>query len=274
VQNGAQGLKGRAGDLADTIRAFKPTAHALRRINEQLATRKSNIKRVIHNFSLVAGELGTKDDQLARFVQDSNAVFAILARQEASLRATVHGLPSTLTATHAALDKTDRLASELGPALQALRPAARQLGPTLASVRPFLRKTTPVIRDQIRPLVRATNPLVTELRPTMRNLSAATPNLVTSLQIVNKLLDMLAYNPPGQEEGYLFWNAWVNHLGASIFSTQDAHGPIRRGLLVVSCNALNVIDNVAQVNPVLATIVGLVNIPRSSAVCPSGGTGG
>ena len=97
VQNGATGLKGRSQDLGDTIRAFKPTAHALRRINSQLAQRKSNIKRVIHNFSLVAGELGTRDDQIARFVDDSNAVFSVLARQESAIRATVRGLPQTLT---------------------------------------------------------------------------------------------------------------------------------------------------------------------------------
>jgi phospholipid/cholesterol/gamma-HCH transport system substrate-binding protein len=274
VQNGATGLRGRAGDLDRTIRAFKPTAHALRRINVELAQRRTNIKRVIHNFSLVAGELGTRDDQIARFVDDSNAVFSVLARQEAAIRATVSGLPSTLTTTRTALEKTDTLASQLGPTLQALRPAARELGPALTQIRPFLRQTTPVIRDQIRPLVRATNPLVTQLRPTLRDLSAATPNLVVSLQVVNRLLDMLAYNPPGQEEGYLFWNSWVNHLGASLFSLQDAHGPIRRGLLLVSCNALNVLDNVAQVNPVLATIISLVDLPRSSAVCPSGGGGG
>ena len=38
-----------------------------------------NIKRAIHNFSLVMGELGTKDRQVAEFVQNSNAVFATLA---------------------------------------------------------------------------------------------------------------------------------------------------------------------------------------------------
>ena len=42
----------------------------------------------------------------------------------------------------------------------------------------------------------------------------------------------LAFNPKGPEEGFLFWASWVNHAGASIFSTQDAHGPIRRGLVV------------------------------------------
>jgi phospholipid/cholesterol/gamma-HCH transport system substrate-binding protein len=82
---------------------------------------------------------------------------------------------------------------------------------------------------------------------------------------------MLAYNPAGDEEGYLFWFAWVNHLGASVFSTQDAHGPIRRGLLVANCNALEIISNVAQVNPALGLVIQLVNLVRASAVCPQSG---
>jgi phospholipid/cholesterol/gamma-HCH transport system substrate-binding protein len=271
---GAEGLDGRGDDLGDTLQQFKPTAHALKQINGALASRRNNIKRAIHNFSLLSEELGDKNDDIAKFVVDSNAVLSVLAGQEASIRATLRGLPSSLALTQRALASTDELAGELGPALGKLRPAARRLGPTLSSVRPFLRETTPVLRDEIRPLVRAANPLVTELRPTMRDLSAATGDLYTSLQIVNRLVDMLAYNPPGVEEGYLFWFSWVNHLGASLFNTADAHGPIRRGILVANCNALDVIDSVAQVNPQLGVVIGLINIVRASAVCPSGGTNG
>jgi phospholipid/cholesterol/gamma-HCH transport system substrate-binding protein len=271
LNDGALGLKGRGKDLGDTLREFKPTARALRQINGALATRRDSIKRAIHNFSLLSQELGGKNDEIARFVVDSNAVLSVLAGQESSIRSTLRGLPPALSETRSALGKTDTLARELGPALQKLRPAARRLGPTLASVRPFLRETTPVLRDQIRPLVREANPLVTELRPTMRDLSAATGDVLTSLQIVNRLVDMLAYNPPGVEEGYLFWFSWVNHLGASLFNTADAHGPIRRGILVANCNALDVIDNVAQVNPQLGVVIGLINIVRASDVCPQAG---
>ena len=265
---GAEGLRGRRKDLADTFRRFEPLGRDLRAINEQLARRRQNVKRVIHNCSLLAEELGGKDDQLAELVDSSNAVFSALAEQEADIRATVRELPAALTETRTALDKAGTLASELGPASEALRPAARALAPALRETRPFLRRTTPVIRDQLRPLVRAANPVVTELRPAMRDLAAISPDLRESLGILNRALNMVAYNPPGEEEGYLFWMSWVNHLGASIFSTQDAHGPIRRGLFMANCNALDVVDNVAQVNPSLSVIVALLNPVRNSALCP------
>jgi phospholipid/cholesterol/gamma-HCH transport system substrate-binding protein len=270
LSDGAQGLKGNGRELANTIRRFEPTARYTRDIAEQLATRRRNIKRAIHNFSLVVDELGGKDDQLAEFVENSNAVFASLASQDANLRATLRELPSTLTATRTALGKAEVLADELGPTLQALRPGARALGPALRQTRPFLRETTPVIRDEIRPFVRASRPLVTELRPAMRDLSALTPKLLRSFRVVNALLNTLAYNPPGDtEEGFLFWASWVNHLGPAVFSNQDAHGPIRRGLVVVGCQSLQVLENIVLGNPQLGVLTQLLEAPDRADVCPT-----
>jgi phospholipid/cholesterol/gamma-HCH transport system substrate-binding protein len=263
------GLRGNDKNLADVIRRFEPTARDLRRINEGLAERRTNIKRVMHNFSLLAEELGAKDDEIAEFVENSEAVFATLAGSDQDLRATLRELPSALTATRSALGKSEALARELQPSLTALRPAARALGPALRQTRPFLRQSTPIIRDKVRPLVRAANPLVAELRPTMRDLAAAAPDLTQSLDQLNYIFDLLAYNPPGEEEGYLFWASWVNHAGATIFKIQDAHGPIRRALFTASCNALEIVDNVAQVNPALGVIITLLNPVRDSALCPS-----
>jgi phospholipid/cholesterol/gamma-HCH transport system substrate-binding protein len=265
---GASGLDGRGKDLGDTIRTFEPTAASLRKVNAALAQRSRNIRHVIHNFSLLSDELGSKDDQLARFVDDSNAVLGILARQESSIRGTLRELPGALSETQDALGKTGDLAAELGPALSELRPGARALAPTLRQVQPFLKDTTPVIRDSVRPLVRASRPVVAALRPTMRDLSAATPDVLSTFKILNTAFDALAYNPPGAEEGSLFWFAWLNHLGASLFSTQDAHGPIRRGLVIASCETLSILDNVKQVNPVLGSIIALSNFPSTSVVCP------
>jgi phospholipid/cholesterol/gamma-HCH transport system substrate-binding protein len=269
LSDGAQALGGNGRALANTIRRFEPTARDTRRVAEQLATRRRNIKRVIHNFSLVVDELGGRDDQLAEFVENSNAVFATLAGQDASLRATLQELPSTLDATQSALGKTRTLADELGPTLQALRPGARALGPALVQTRPFLEQTTPVIQDEIRPFVRAARPAVKELRPAMRDLSALTPDLLRTFRVVNRLVNTLAYNPPGSaDEGFLFWASWVNHLGPAIFSNQDAHGPIRRGLVVVSCQSLQILENIILGNPQLGVLTQLLEAPDRLDVCP------
>ena len=279
LSDGGQALGGNGRALANTIRRFEPTARDTLAIAGPLATRRKNIRRVIHNFSLLVGELGSKDDQLAAFVDSSNAVFAALAEQDTNLRATLAELPSTLDATQSALSKTTALADVLGPTLEALRPGARALGPALVQTRPFLRETTPVIKDEIRPFVRAARPAVQELRPALSDLSAVQPSLLTTFKIVNQLLNTLAYNPPGsKDEGFLFWASWVNHLGPAIFSNQDAQGPIRRGLVVIGCQSLQLLENVVLGNPQLGTLVQLLNAPTSQQICPKstsqvGGTG-
>ena len=269
LAGGAEGLRGNGKPLADTLRRFEPLARDTRAVASQLARRQVNIRRVIHNFSLLVEELGGKDDQLAEFVQNSNAVFAVFAAQDASLRATLAELPSTLTETRSALAKTGRLARVLGPALEDLRPAARALGPTLQEVQPFLRTTTPVIQDEIRPFVRAARPNVTQLQPALADLSAVAPDLLTSFKILNALVNTLAYNPPGaSDEGYLFWASWLNHLGPTLFASQDAHGPLRGGLVLISCTSLALLDNVIRQNPQLGVLTQLLDTPPRSQVCP------
>ena len=117
------------------------------------------------------------------------------------------------------------------------------------------------------PFPRASRPTVKELKPAMRDLAAAAPDLTRTFKVVNNLLDMLAYNPPGEEEGYLFWVSWANHLGNQIFTTQDAHGPIRRGLFITTCQDIPVLNQVAQANPLLGTLTDLLAIPKQN--CPT-----
>ena len=277
VNGAAEGLRGNGRNLSKALRRFEPTARYTLRLTKALAERRENVRRSIHNFGRVIDAVGDKDEELAQLVDSSAAVFRSFARQDARLQEAVRLLPGALEATNEGVTKARVLADELGPAASRLRPAARALGPTLRRMRPFLRETTPVIRDQLRPFARAALPTVRDLRPAARDLAALTPDLLQTLKIVNYLLNELAYNPPGPaEEGYLFWASWANHLGATLFATQDAHGPIRHGIVVVGCSGLETLDQVAAANPQLATLIALLNPVRSSVACaksaqPQGG---
>lgn len=268
VGGAGEALKGNARNLSATFRRFEPTGRDLAALTEQLAERRLNIKRSIGNFSKLTRAVGAKDQDLARLVDSSNAVFRAFSNQDDRLRAALGLLPGSLEATNTALAKADKLARELRPTLRDLRPAARALAPSLRRTRPFLRETEPVVRTQLRPFSREALPTVKSLRPAARDLAALTPNLLNSLQIVNSLLNTLAYNPPGDaDEGYLFWQSWVNHLGGTIFNTQDAHGPVRRGLIVIGCSGLATLDQIKRVNDNLATLIDLLNPVLRSQVC-------
>jgi phospholipid/cholesterol/gamma-HCH transport system substrate-binding protein len=270
VAGAGEGLDGNAENLSAAFKRFSPTGRDLKAITEKLAERRVNIRRSIHNFSQLSQTLGKKDKELAQLVDSSNAVFHAFADQDVRLREALGLLPSTLAATNTALIKANRLGKTLGPTLGALRPGARALGPSLRQTRPFVEKTMPVIRDQLRPFARDALPTVKLLRPAARDLAAATPKLTTALKVVNVLFNELTYNPPGDaDEGYLFWTAWANHAGATVFATQDAHGPIRHGIVQISCASLNVLQQLKQVNQQLGTLVELLNTPPADKVCPS-----
>jgi phospholipid/cholesterol/gamma-HCH transport system substrate-binding protein len=239
------------------------------KITTLLSQRQANLRRVIHNFQLLSTELSTRDASISAFIVSNNAVFQHLANQDANLQATLQLLPPTLVQANSALSKTGRLANALGPSLQALRPAARALGPALVQTRPFLKQTTPIIKNQLRPFTVASIPTIRKLKPAAQDLAALTPNLVTTFKVLNYALNELAYNPPGaRDEGFLFWTAWANHLGASVFATQDAHGPIRHGLVEITCSASQVLQQVIAGDPQLSVITQLANLPPPSSICP------
>jgi phospholipid/cholesterol/gamma-HCH transport system substrate-binding protein len=276
----APGHEGQAAaDLRQTFKRFEPTNRDLDAIMSQIAQRKRSVRHVIHNFRLITDELARTDGTLGRFVESSNRNFQAFAAQDAALREALGLLPGTLQVANTTLAKANKLGVTATSAFQDLRPFARGLGPALRDVRPFLRQTTPVIKNQLRPFTRIAQPTVRDLRPAAADLAVTTPHLRRTFGVLNSLFNLFAYNPRGKEEGFLFWQTWLNHAGATVFNTQDAHGPIRRGLIIVSCGALGVLDNIIRANPQLSVLTQLLNAPSRAQACgqqvpggPAGGT--
>ena len=264
---GAQGV-GDGTQLRQTFKRFEPLSRDGRKATRLLIARRKNIKRSISNFQKLATELGDKDRDLAAFVDSANANFEAIANQDANLREALRLFPGALTETRDTLEDVGTLAANLGPALSKLRPGARALAPSLRATRPFLRQTTPAIRDQIRPFARDVRPTVRDIRSAATDLAVVAPQLTASFKVLNSLFNTLAYNPRGSEEGYLFWASWLNHAGASIFAQQDAHGPVRRGLVIISCPNLRTLDEVIRpTTPNLDILTRLLNPPDRAVIC-------
>ena len=273
LSSGAEAFEGDApAQLRETLKRFEPTARDARKVNAQLSKRRTNIRRVIHNFQELSTELGSKDRQLAAFIDSANANFEAIANQERSLRESVRLLPDTLAQTRDTLRTVSRAAADLGPAFQKLRPGARALAPALRQVRPFNRETTPIIRNELRPFARDSRQAVRDTKEAAEDLVVATPRLTRTVGVINSIFNTLAYNPRGSEEGYLFWSAWLAHAGATLWGTQDAHGPVRRGLVFIGCRALtNVLPAAQRRRPALDLRIQLLNPPPAEQVCPRSG---
>jgi phospholipid/cholesterol/gamma-HCH transport system substrate-binding protein len=258
--------------LANTFRRFEPLSRHSAQATRLVAQRRRKLRRLMHNLSLIAGELGSRDRQLAAFVDANAAVFRRFASQNERLGEALELLPGTLASTSAALGHADALGSTLRTGLRDLAPGARALGPSLRRVRPFLTETTPVLRDQLRPFAREAQPTARQLVPATRDLAETVPELASFTDTLNAIVDELAHDPPGNDakgQGYLFYVPWAGHNTNSVLSSQDGVGPTRRSLVLFSCGSLQLFKIFASPrrNPTLSTLMQLLNAPVHEEVC-------
>jgi phospholipid/cholesterol/gamma-HCH transport system substrate-binding protein len=242
IAGAGKGLRGRGDDLRETLRRLEPLHRDLARVTRATASRRRALKRLVHNYSLLVGELGRRPADLRRLVSSSRAVFDALAAEDGNISIAAARLPGALRRSADTLVEVQGFAEELQPTLESLREPIRKLPATNAALRPFLSETTPVLRDEIRPFVRAARPFTSDLSAAASDLSRAAPDLTEGLGQLNRFVNMGAFNPGGAEgldglsisaqrqrqEGFLYWLAWTAQNGVSLFNTADAQGPWRR----------------------------------------------
>src|SRR5215204_2201179 len=151
---GGQGLNGRGKDLGKLLGSLGPINRELARLNTQVAKRKENLKTLIHNMNLLFGTVGEDGEGIRQLVTASNQALGAIASQAPDVERTVSLLGPTLRTTRVALTKTDELATELGPAINSLRPFAPKLKPVNDSLADLAKTTYDPVKDDIRPFVR------------------------------------------------------------------------------------------------------------------------
>ena len=252
ISGAGKGLSGRGNDLREVFKRLEPLGRDVTRVNRAIASRRGNLRRLVHNYGLLTEKLGEQDQDLTRLVTASNDVFDAFASENVNVSRTVAKLPGTLRTTERTLRKVGPFARILGPTLESLRPAFRQLDTANREVLPFVRESEPIVRRQIRPFVRAARPFVDDLKGASRDLAQATPDLTKSFDELNRFFNIAAFNPGGAEgltgnpqqdrarqEGYLYWLAWVSQNTVSLFNTADAQGTLRRfALQGIDCTTL------------------------------------
>ena len=274
LTQGGEGLNGRGKDLGKLLGSLGPINRGLARLNTEVAKRKDNLARLIHNMNLLWGRVGEDGQGIQQLVSASDQALGAIASQSPDVQRTIGLLGPTLRTTRVALTKTDQLATVLGPAINSLRPFARKLKPINDSLANLAKTTYSPVKNDIRPFVRNARQPVRNLRPAAKNLAAATPRLTTLAEKLNKLFNMASYNPngaeapgtPNRDEGYLYWLAWLGHVGNSTFQSQDAHGVYRHVYLMLTCNTARSILDTSPLSPI-PEVTGL-GLLFTSGVCP------
>jgi phospholipid/cholesterol/gamma-HCH transport system substrate-binding protein len=272
LKGAADGLRGRSADLRDVLKRFEPTHRDLARVSRAAATRRVELRRLIHSLNLVNRELAGHDDDLAELVDRTSRWFGALANQRANVASTIHELPTTLQQATSTLGKVDRLGRVLKPASDELRVLAAPLARNNRLTRPLALEATPLLRDDIRPFVREARPLVGELGTTARRLVDSEPGLTRTFTVLNHLFNMLAHNPNGAEgpdtadrvEGFLFDLAWTSHQSDNLFSNQDAHGT---GRPITTGGTCAIVRSTVESQPQLEELLGLTGVLTDPNVC-------
>jgi phospholipid/cholesterol/gamma-HCH transport system substrate-binding protein len=267
--NGAGlGLKNRGNELAQVLERFEPTHRDLAELNQAVATRGQDLQQLVDALARLNTAMAAKQTQISQMVKASATVFGDFAAQDGSVSQAIAELPGTLQQTTATLQKVRAFADQLGPAAVNLLPAAHALPASNRALEALAVPSTPIIKNQIRPFVVAARPVISQLKPAAAELASATPNLSTSFKVINDFLNMLGYYPGGNQHGYLWWLAWVDHNARSLFSSQDANGDFRNLFLQFSCASLAQTAGGAS-GALEEVILNLTPILTNAGLCPT-----
>ena len=168
VNGAGRGLQGRGNDLQDVFRRFEPTHRDLARVSSAVATRRSNLRRLINSLNLPQRRAGLAPHR--RLPADLHLVHRV---PRVRVRGREHQprrrrLPGRAAADHDHARQGPDLRERARPDRGQLRPAVRALNTANHAIIPFARETTPILRTQIRPFVRDARPVVRDLRPRRR----------------------------------------------------------------------------------------------------------
>ncbi len=266
---GAEGLRGDGGEeLGDIFRQFYPFVRDVKRLNVEVAKRRRSLARVIHNFRLVAEELGRHDTDIMRWVSSSSDVIGAFADESEAIKSALQELPSTLAVTNRALKASDEMTANLRPALTGLIPQAKALGPAMDASAEMFKETAPVIKEQVRPFTKQILPVLTETSRGSSSLEQTVTNFGGVSKGFNRIFNLLAFNPGEQNPGYLFYLPWMNHNTNANYLTYDAGGPIRRGSIFFTCQTGFLAQGAAGKQAFLKTLLQATNVPTAEEMAP------
>ena len=244
---------GRGPDLRALLRAVGPTAQQVKGISRTLARRQREVRRLVTNLATLSRAIGPRDADITRVVEGTAATARALAGEQRALGDAIEELPGTLRTVRGTLARTAPFAREARASLQALQPVLDRLPATLQDVEPLAREAGPITRDRLRPAVRELQPIGRDLGALTPDLVRVTPFLSSAFRVLTYTVNELAFNPPGDDEGLLYWLAWSAHNVNSVVSTGDAHGGTARAVALFDCGT--VLDQ-PQLAPLAAAVLG------------------
>lgn len=216
----------RASDtMPGGIAAVDQTLQDLQPVVVALGDRRDAIRELVATLGAVAAAVGEDDARLGRLAEDAARTLAVLESQDPALDAALAELPGLTNTLDGALSSVEGLVGEVNPVLDSVERSAGHLTSAFQRLGPTVERLGETVR-QARPVVTAARPLLADLRPFVADAGAALADVASfSPRLDPVTASVVDYLPDLQ--------AFVYNT-SSVTSTEDANGPILRGLLQFS----------------------------------------
>lgn len=249
-----RGLSGNTAQTRRVLRLGTPTAEQADRVLRVLTDRRRNLSRTVSSLGGVAERLQDRDASIAATVRRAADTLRTVGGRDAEVRSSLQQLPATLAQVDGTLTDTAAFSRELRPAAVALRPAVKDLRAALPDLDPLLR-AIPAGIEPVARLGKVTRKPTADLRTSLDTLRPQLGNVSRLAKSLQWTTNVLGYEPPGEENGNLFWFSWFWHNANSVLANEDAHGVAWRGQAILSCTSLTGLD-------VLRPVVDVLNATR------------
>jgi phospholipid/cholesterol/gamma-HCH transport system substrate-binding protein len=217
----ARGTAGHGGALQDAVARLHALLDPATQVADALAHRRALLTGLVGSLARLGATAQQHDVALARSIGAAQQTLAVTARRQSAIAASIQTLPATITALDRALGRTVTLAKPLAPTLSALSSTAAALPAALVAIRrvaptagTLLATAAGLARDGS-PGIGAAASVLGALAPTA---AALTPVIARTEPIVSAV--------DARRSGI----AQLGESFSGVLSTNDANGPILRGL--------------------------------------------
>jgi phospholipid/cholesterol/gamma-HCH transport system substrate-binding protein len=217
----ASGLRGHGGTLRAAIDQLQGLLNPALQVTTALARRRTLLTELVAALAQIGTAAQARDAALVQTLASGSRTLAVTAARQSDVAASVEQLPATLSSLDSALSGVRALATPLVPTLTELRTTAHALPAALSSVRAvapaagrLLAAAGTFARDDGGPLRDAAS--------AFGSLAATARLLTPAIRRVEPIVSAINADRTGI--------ALLGERFSGVLSTDDANGPILRGL--------------------------------------------
>jgi phospholipid/cholesterol/gamma-HCH transport system substrate-binding protein len=187
------GAKSRGRDLNDTFGNLPGFSQDATDVLNVLDEQSAEVSRLVKNTGVVFGALNQNQAQLHNLITNSSDVFSATQKEKESLAATFRIFPTFLDESKATFAKLEGFSKNTDPLIQQLRPAMADLRPTLVNTRALSPDLEHLVRN-LDPLIKASKTGLPALRDVLGGTQPVLAQLQPFLENLNPILQWLEYN--------------------------------------------------------------------------------